>query len=212
MLEWWRHWLIPETPEDLDWPRMRCWLREAETPADAIDQRKGHWLQGAAPKSCTTNEVWHLTDTGLDRAATGINLEVPAALSVGAAGADTGYFGRFGGLLVISRRDDDNSLCFDMPECEQDRLLYGAAVIDLMVLSPATVRQLCLRLNDVAPDGTSMRITWAARNLALDEKLDATQTENPGTRVRSALPFLRQPIDCARDTSCGLRSRKATGP
>ena len=190
MLEWWRHWLIPETPEDLDWPRMRCWLREAETPADAIDQRKGHWLQGAAPKSCTTNEVWHLTDTGLDRAAAGINLEVPAALSVGAAGADTGYFGRFGGLPGDQSQDDDDSLCFDMPECEQDRLLYGAAVIDLMVLSPTTVRQLCLRLNDVAPDGTSMRITWAARNLALDEQLDATRIENPGTprKVRVTFP------------------------
>ena len=173
MLEWWRHWLIPAQPGDLAWPRMRCWLREADRPADAMDRRNGGWIEASAPRDCTTRDIWHLTGAGLGREAAEMDQEVPAALSVGSDGADTGYFGRFGGLPLDQTQEDAASVCFETPALARDCLLFGAAGIDLTVQTAAPQRQLCLRLNDVAPDGTVMRITWATRNLALDDDLDA---------------------------------------
>lgn len=190
MLEWWRHWLLTDTPAKPVWPRLRTWIRNFDPPADAIDIRSGEWIQSTAARDCTRPTQRYLTGEGLSGAHSEICLEVPPNLRVGTAGADTGYFGRFGGLPPDQHEDDEGSLCFDTETLSQDCVIYGAVELELDLCAKDTQGQLCLRLNDVAPDGTSVRITWAIRNLALDDILDAPDNPLPiGSRtVRVRFP------------------------
>jgi hypothetical protein len=104
---------------------------------------------------------------------------LPSNLKAGSKGADTGYFGRFGGLPLDQSYDDKASLSFDTKPLEKDCLIYGAARLELNLKLSSPRSQLCMRLNDVAPDGTSVRITWAIRNLALDDNLDIPESPIP---------------------------------
>ena len=120
---------------------------------------------------------WHLSKGGLNKDASEIHVDLSSNLQVGANGADTGYFGRFGGLPPDQSNDDQASICFDTKPLENDCLIYGATELELSLESSNPRSQICLRLNDVAPDGTSIRITWAIRNIALNDALDIP--ENP---------------------------------
>lgn len=183
MLGWWQHWLNPEKAKtDLDWPRLRAWMREFDTPQDAIDHRNGHWVE-------TSKTVYHLGPGCFCDDPVDLQLSVPGDLPVGRNGADTGYFGRFGGLPLDQADEDAKSLCFDGVALDQDRLIYGAVEVDLTVSATDMNRQLVFRLNDVAPDGTSSRVIWVVRNLALDDHLDEPTAPLPHDKRRIRVTF-----------------------
>ncbi|MEM7732790.1 MAG: CocE/NonD family hydrolase [Pseudomonadota bacterium] len=178
-LEWWDHWLRPAEPDAPDWPKLRVWMREFDVPSDALDKRNGAWIESGPVADETQNYVlWLTQDSGLaptppkDQSA----WTVPWDLSHGQASGDTGYFGRFGGLPLEQSGDDAKALVFETPALDQDVLLYGSADVTLTVQTPNDRAQICLRLNDVAPDGTSCRVGLSVLNLALDDTLDAPAT------------------------------------
>ncbi len=188
-LEWWDRWLRPDRPAR-DWPRLRVWLREFDPPGDALDRRRGRWIETGAPATCTRSRLLHLAPEGLSPAAPAHpgNWPVPADLRVGRASGDTGYFGRFGGLPSDQRDEDALSLSFETPPLEADLVLYGAASLRLCV-GGGPMRQLSLRLNDVAGDGSSARVALAVRNLALDANLDAPQAPLSAEARALDVPF-----------------------
>lgn len=173
-LDWFDRWLKPEASAP-DWPRLRVWLREFEPPRDVIETRVGRWIESGPVEVCTSLRTLHLTTEGLGGtpAATGGGWRVPLDLRVGGAAGDTGYFGRRGGLPLDQREDDALSLCFETPPLTEDVVLYGGATLRLEVEAAEPKSQLAVRLNDVAPDGTSALVALSLRNLALDDALDA---------------------------------------
>lgn len=175
MLDWWSHWLVPDRPADPDWPKLRVWLCEFEPPADIIDQRNGHWIESAQPACETKSRFWHLGDKGLRPTTEPVmgTWQIPYDLGIGTSAGDTGYFGRYGGQPLDQRIDDERSLTFDTSPLANDVILYGAAEVELMIAASDPVSQISLRINDVAPDGTSARVALAFRNLALDDDLDS---------------------------------------
>ncbi|MFC3616587.1 CocE/NonD family hydrolase [Lutimaribacter marinistellae] len=175
-LDWWDSWLKPG-PSAPDWPRLRVWLREYDPPANAIDIRNGRWIETGPAETVTRPLTLHLSDGTLSEKSAGSIREghIPSDLRVGRASGDTGYFGRFGGLPLDQREDDALSLTFETAPLEEDVVLYGVATAQLVVRSSSALGQLCLRLNDVTPDGTSVRVGLCVRNLALDDALDAPE-------------------------------------
>ena len=113
MLEWWQHWLIKDNPSEPEWPKLRTWLRSYDSPADTINIRNGSWVQTPASKEITSMTEWYLSKEGLNKIASEIHLDLPSNLKAGREGADTGYFGRFGGLPLDQSNDDKASLSFD---------------------------------------------------------------------------------------------------
>lgn len=177
-LEWWDHWLKPE-PTDAPWPQLRVWLREFDSPQNALDMRNGGWIESGTPSDETTVTTLHLGDGGMLADASSDNesgWDVPANLLHGLTAGDTGYFGRYGGLPLRQNEDDDRALVFETRSLDQDVLLYGSAEVELVVEIEVERSQLCLRLNDVSPDGTSSRVGLSIRNLALNDELDAPDT------------------------------------
>ena len=189
-LEWWDHWL-KEPVGMADWPRLRVWLRDFEPPADSIDQRKGRWIQTGPPAQHTVMVTWHVGEGGLapeppkDR-----DWCVPCDLAVGRDAGDTGYFGRFGGLPLDQREEDARSLVFETRPLEEAHIVYGGAEMHLVLETDFPLGQLAVRLNDVAPDGTSVRVALAVRNLALDDCLDSPGESIGGGGFRTVrMPF-----------------------
>ncbi|MBY6113490.1 CocE/NonD family hydrolase [Mameliella alba] len=187
-LQWWDLWLKGEGRKE-DWPSMRAWLREYDPPADVLDERNGRWIETGAPQDHTAPRVWHLAAGGLSDDAAEGDWTVPSDLRIGQALGDTGYFGRFGGLPLDQRDDDALSLCFDSQVLPEDLILYGAGEVQLQVDAPDGPRQLALRLNDVAPDGTSVKVGLCLRNLALDEALDVPAQSLPAKGRAITVPF-----------------------
>ena len=188
-LDWWARWMKPDRANP-DWPRLRVWLREFDPPADSPRVRNGRWVETGAPKTCTAARVLHLDGGALTPAAPApaTGWDVPFDLGVGRASGDTGYFGREGGLPLDQRDDDSRSLTFETAPFDQDFILYGAASMRLC-LEGEPEGQVALRLNDVAPDGTSAPVGLAIRNLALDDDLDAPARALPPTDRSVEIPF-----------------------
>lgn len=189
-LDWWDRWLKPGTPSP-DWPRLRVWLREYDPPANALDTRNGAWIETGPPETETVARVFHLADGGLSETAPppGGAWPIPFDLRVGRAAGDTGYFGRYGGLPLDQQADDALSLTFETGPLEDDVVLYGVAFARLHIRSEARLGQVSLRLNDVAPDGTSGRVGLCVRNLALNDRLDAPDAADPRTDHPLDIPF-----------------------
>jgi predicted acyl esterase len=183
-LEWWDHWLKRDGNGALDWPRLRLWLREFDPPANALDHRRGSWIEAGPPSRESAPRLFHLVDGGLSEAP-GLDapLSIPSDLRVGEAGGDTGYFGRFGGLPLDQADDDASSLVFETAPLEEDLFLFGSAELRMTVEADHRRCQIAARLCDVAPDGVSCRIGLALLNLALDDHLDEPETPPTGPRA-----------------------------
>ena len=170
-LAWWGYWL-GDSPKVPDWPRCRVWIRDFDTPADAIDIRNGRWAALPRPEECTSNDALKLgSEAFATESCDGL---VPFDLRVGGASGDTGYFGRYGGLPLDQGVDDTLSLTFETPPLDQDRILYGSAL--LSVQTKSQTGQIVARLNDVTPEGASALVVRTVRNLALDADLDLPQS------------------------------------
>ncbi|MEM8813501.1 MAG: CocE/NonD family hydrolase [Pseudomonadota bacterium] len=186
-VDWWNHWLRDDEPADLDWPRLRVWLREFDTPQDSIDMRNGAWIQsGPASDETADRPLWLSAGNLLSevRDATPTGWSVPHDLRHGLASGDTGYFGRFGGLPLDQNEDDDRALCFETQPLKDDLVIYGSVAVELSLSVEVEAGQICLRLNDVSPEGVSARVGLSILNLALDDTLDSP-TEPHGTGVRT---------------------------
>lgn len=186
-LEWWDHWLKRDIDSDAPWPKLRVWMREFDPPQDALDKRNGAWIESGPTTQETEPQCFWLAEGSTLRNTPPISRNVwrvPNDLRHGQASGDTGYFGRFGGLPLSQNEDDDRCLIFETSGLEDDLLLFGSVAVDLKIEVEEERSQLCLRINDISPDGASARVGLSVLNLALDETLDAPETPNgPGPRT-----------------------------
>ncbi|QGX99112.1 CocE/NonD family hydrolase [Roseovarius faecimaris] len=177
-LDWWDHWLRPDCAPAPGWPKLRVWLREFEPPQDALEMRNGAWVE-SGPAKCETEirQMWLAKDNILACAASDCPDEwpVPTDLRHGQASGDTGYFGRYGGLPLEQSEDDARCLFFETPPLDEDMLLYGSVEVELELDVKDPRSQVCLRLNDISPQGVSSRVGLCVLNLALDDALDAPE-------------------------------------
>lgn len=173
-LAWWDHWLRPGPTKPIDWPRMRTWLREFDTPSDTLSQRAGRWIETREPAS---EAVVQSHDLGKLASASAIApWTIPSDATVGVMSGDTGYFGRIGGLPLDQAADDAGSLVFETPVLEEDMVIYGAAQLHLSGTTSTGSGHIIARLNNVSPDEQVARIAYAVRNLGLNETLDCPDT------------------------------------
>ncbi len=175
-VRWWDHWLKGVNNGIESEPKLRVWMQEYIRPENKLEKRPGRWISEPTwPSKNILPELFSLASSNhLQRGKNSgdARTEVPVALDVGVAAGDTGYFGREGGLPTDQQVDDNSSLVFDSDPLTGSVEILGAVRLMVRLESDQTVASLVARLNDVSSEGHVARISYAIRNLALNDKLD----------------------------------------
>lgn len=184
-LRWWDRWLkgIPNGAEDD--PAMRAYMIHSAPPDASAAYRAGHWVaEGAWPSARVESRVLHLGEGTLgEGGALTAQVNTPQHL-----GMHTGEFFPMGLNAEMpgdQRGDDALSACFDSAPLDAPLDLLGAARLRLRVASDQPLAFVVVRLNDVAPDGSSVRIAHGMLNLCHRDSMEHPAPMVPGQVVEA---------------------------
>src|SRR4029077_4371644 len=85
------------------------------------------------------------------------------------------------------RPDDALSLVFDSAILDVPLEILGGPVVDLTLESDQPVAQIAVRLNEVAPNGESTRVTWGVLNLTHRDGHNDPKPLEVGHRTRAVI-------------------------
>ncbi len=191
-LRWWDFWLKGEATGVLREPVIRAYVMDTFSPEDGLPKHIGGKWIGEHSWPCASNEPnrLYLTLDGLSATAgeeQGITIESPQT-----TGRDGGEFcviwlgPEFAG---DQKRDDEGSLVFDSAVLGVDMELVGQCELELEFSSDRPVAKLAARLNDVSPDGSVSRITYALLNLTHIVSHEHPEALQPGERYFCRIKF-----------------------
>ncbi|HEX7323905.1 MAG TPA: CocE/NonD family hydrolase [Rhodanobacteraceae bacterium] len=188
-VRWWDQWLKGRDTGIMDEPRYRVWMQEPVTPRPQPLTWPGCWVaEPEWPSAAIAPQTWFLGCGSLSaEMLPSETLSISSPQTVGLCGGDWCGFGSDGDLPRDQRLDDGGSLVFDSTPLDARIELLGAPVLELEVRSDRPQVLLCARLCDVAPDGTTIRISYGLLNLACREGCGTPQPMPPGQWVRVRL-------------------------
>lgn len=206
VLRWWDHWLKGRDTGIMDEPMLTVWMQESEPPRPRYAERRGRWTaERIWPSPQVTARTLHLTATGLAEEASAVERRVRSPATTGLASGEWCPYGWGPDMPTDQREDDAGSLCFDGAPLEAPLQLLGGARVILDLSSDRPEAMVAVRLNDVAPDGTSSRITYGLLNLQHRDGHAEARALVPGRRYRVEVRL----NDAAYEISAGHRLRVA---
>ncbi len=184
-LRWWDHWLKGIDTGIMDEPAYTVFMQDFIEPDACQTQVPGRWVREAAwPSGRTETATFSLNADGLrSENVAGQVLEHRSPQSLGATGGSWCPYGLGGtspDLAVDQREDDGRSLCFDGEPLAAPLEMLGAPQARLRIAIDRPGGFLAVRLMDVAPDGTSRRISFGLLNLTHRDDHEKTAPMTPG--------------------------------
>ncbi|MEM7403917.1 MAG: CocE/NonD family hydrolase [Pseudomonadota bacterium] len=217
-LRWWDRWLKDVPNEVENAPRVNVFRRRFDPPSATATTRSGNWMSEPAwPSPNVAAGSWHLRPGTLtanpgnhDRGAE-VWLDIRSPADTGLCAGE--YFAWQGPDQPGDQRDDDaRSLNFDLP-IAAPLTIMGRARLHLRMMVDQPKAQLAVRLNEVAPDGTSLRVAYGVLNvtqtgaagadgrLPVDKPFDATveldmtcHEFSAGNRLRVSISTVYWPL------------------
>ena len=188
---WWDTWLKGHNTGVMRGPMLRAFIEEDRRPSTTLPMAAGRFVAEANwPSRTVTGQGWALAP---GRLAQGPGeeavLQVRSPLWTGTAGGEWMGTGVVGEMPGDQRGDDGLSLCFDSPPLAADQDVLGFPVVELELAADCPHAQLALRLCDVAPDGASLRVSYAVLNLDHRDGSAAPKPLVPGERLRVRVPL-----------------------
>src|SRR5207249_658104 len=177
-LRWWDRWLKGIDTGVLDEPLCRIWMQESPDGA-------GRWVAEATWPSPRITPKRHALAPGRLEEAGGpeVPVEWRSPPSVGLAAGDWCCFG--GEDAPTDQRDDDaGSLTFDSAPLGERLEILGAPVAVLALAVDRPQAFLAVRLNEILPDGSSVRVTYGVLNLTHRASHEHPEAIEPGRRYR----------------------------
>ncbi len=181
-LRWWDHWLKGRDTGIMNEPAYRVWMQESLPARNVYLERPGRWVaEPSWPSPNVTPRRFFLNPGGLEeKSQAGTPRIVPSKLTVGLLSGHWCPYGVAPELPSDQREEDGSSLVFDTPPLAEALEILGAPVAYLEVSADRPQAQLCLRLNDVAPDGSSLRVTYGLLNLTHRRNHEHPEPLEPG--------------------------------
>ena len=156
-LRWWDHWLKGIDTGIMDEPAVRVWMQESIEPRPHYRERPGRWVAEPAWPSPRQTES--------------TQFDFPVSTITGSQehGLLAGDWCPYGGpeeLPPDQRPEDGLSLCWTGPPLAERLEILGIPAVGLTVSVDRPLALLCVRLCDVAPDGSTTLVTRGLLNLA----------------------------------------------
>ena len=189
MLRWWDYWLKGKETGIMDEPPLRFWMQESVRPAPSYDERPGRWIAEEAWPSPRIRPIrLHLNVLSLGaRPEAEDRLHLRSPQTAGLASGDWYGFGEGGDAPIDQREDDGRSLVFDSDPLEEPLEILGTQRVCLELMADHPVAYLMMRLEDVAQDGASTRVSFGMLNLTHREGHGQPSPLVPGRRYRVEL-------------------------
>lgn len=211
-MRWWRHWLLDEPTGIMDEPMLRLWVGEELKPHPRFPTIEGRWIDVPHWPCEGTPQAFHPDDRMLAAApaagAAPVRVDTPQHL-----GAYAGEWCPLDGggdgpeFQADNRPDDALSVCWDTPVLSEAVELVGIPRLALDMAMEGAKATLIVRLNEIAPDGTSARVTFAIRRVTRPDGVapgerfsheiplkGVAYTFRPGRRIRLAISTTYWPM------------------
>jgi len=205
-VRWWDCWLKGVETGLTAEPTLVAWMQESVRPAVHHHERPGRWIgEDAWPSPRLRARRYGLgAGTLTTEPAAAAPAAVRSAQTVGMASGRWCCFGEPGEYPGDQRDDDAGSLVFDTAPLGERLEILGSPRVELMVTADRPHTFVTVRLCDVAPDGSSTRMTYGVANLAplepgrgvrVDVELEPTAWAVPaGHRLRLAVSNAYWPL------------------
>jgi len=189
-LRWWDKWLKGIETGVMDEPMLRVWMQDYIPPSPYVAARPGRWAAEETWPSPRINEAsWALNNAGLfpspsERGARGEG-EPQSIIGVQTSGLTLGAwcpYGHVGDYPLDQRGEDGQSLTFTSEPLAEDLEILGFTDVVLEVAADQPNALLSVRLCDVAPDGSSLLVTWGLLNLTHRHSHEFPEPLTPGQR------------------------------
>ena len=190
-VRWWDQWLKGRETGIMDEPAFRIWMQESVAPQPQYETWPGRWIAEEAWPSERIQPLRLYLNPGhlwFDEATPG-ELSFSSPQTTGLRGGEWCGFGAEGEMSRDQRTDDGGSLVFDSDPLDDRMEILGAPVITIELRCDKTAALLAARLCDVAPDGSTLRVSYGLLNLTHRGGHETPEPLVPGqwTRVRLQL-------------------------
>ena len=168
VLRWCDYWMKDLDTGIMNEPMYRVWMQESVSPQTCYKHRPGRWVaESTWPSPRIQNQKLFLGRSGQLASATSAGgvATICSPLWVGLTAGEVGRYGDSADWATDQREDDGGSLLFVSEPLEERTEILGAPQLHLRFSSDKPHALVAVRLNDVAPDGSSTRVTVGLLNL-----------------------------------------------
>lgn len=182
---WFDRWLKNAQNDAEHLPAYRAYIQEHGQPSPKMDERPGRWVSEKVWPAKTPPMILHLAPNALAAAASAADVTICSAQDVGDAAGNYCPGMRVDDELPDDQqRDDEKSVCFDGAVLTAPLEILGAPEVEIEFSADAAHALLAFRLCDVAPDGTSARVSFMTFNLTHHNGHERPSDLRPGRRYR----------------------------
>ncbi len=185
-LRWWDYWLKGIDTGIMDEPMLRAWMQDSAVPKPLHEHRHGRWVAEhtwPSPRILTRRCYLAAPAALRDAPPPAALLDIQSPQTTGSTAGDWCGFGAEGEAPMDQRADDGRSLSFDSAPLAEALEILGAPVLVADLAVNASQALVAVRLNDVAPDGTSSLVTYGVLNLSHRHDHGAPVATVPGERM-----------------------------
>lgn len=187
VVRWCDHWMKGRDTGIMAEPMLRVWMQESLPPATCYTHRPGRWVgEDVWPSPRITDERLTLGADGRLGGQGAGTRAICSPLWVGLTAGEVGRYGDDADWPADQRIDDAGSLVFTTEPLAERVEILGAPRLHIRFAVDRPLALAAVRLNDVAPDGASTRVTVGVLNLTHWRGHDAPERLEPG-RVYDAV-------------------------
>ena len=208
VIQWFDCWLKGENNNAKQMPAYRAYMQEYTPPSPKLKPMRGRWVSEPSMPLATPPLLLYMAPSALCEAPLQQEAEhtFTSAQDVGMATGNYCPGMRVDDELPDDQRiDDEKSLCFDSKILDAAVDILGAPVVEVEFSVDQPQAMLAMRLCDVAPDGSSQRVSYMVFNLTHRNGHERPVDLQPGQRYRLSIPLRH----CAHRFVAGNRIRLA---
>ncbi len=188
-VRWWDQWLKGRATGIMEEPLLRVWMQESVAPQPQYTEWPGRWVAEESWPGVRSEPFSLALNSGhlCVMAERPVVLSLSSPQTTGMRSGEWCGFGADGDMPRDQRPDDGGSLVFDSDPLEQRVELLGAPVLELELCPDRPQAFICVRLGDIAPDGSVLRVSYGLLNLCHRDGHEQPAKLTPGEWIKVRL-------------------------